>query len=153
MNYVRRQSSPAKVLFVALFCVATVLTLVKLSKASIGNVTKGDLAGPWQATVVLANSGCGPMTMVVNFTLNGSGSATNASLVEHGACGDSTLTGQTFTISSLSSNGSGTASLSCGVGCGWGFTIQVAPDRSIFNLADVLSSNPNNFVEGTAIHQ
>src|SRR5262245_49090886 len=34
----------------------------------------------------------------------------------------------------MNSNGSGTANLVCGTGCGFNFNIQVAPDRSIFNL-------------------
>jgi hypothetical protein len=153
MNYIQRKVSPAKIVLLGILCLAAVFTLVKHSKASIGNISKADLTGSWQATVVLANSGCGPMTLLVNFTLNGSGVATNANIVQHGACGDSTLTGQTFTISSLNANGSGVAGLTCGSGCGWGFNIQVAPDRSIFNLVDVNPANANNFVEGTAIHQ
>jgi hypothetical protein len=58
---------------------------------------------------------------------------------------------QTFNIISLNSNGSGTAGLTCGTGCGWTFAIQVAPDRSSFNMVDV--TDPGNFLEGTAIHQ
>jgi hypothetical protein len=51
----------------------------------------------------------------------------------------------------LDSNGSGTAGLTCGAGCGFTFQIQVAPDRTVFNLVDV--TDPNNFLEGVAIHQ
>lgn len=153
MNYVRQHMSPARIVVFGIVCLVTVVTLAKMSRANIGTVAKVDLSGPWQATLLMANSGCGPESALVNFTLNGSGVATNANLVIHGACGDSTITGQTFTISSLTPNGSGTASLSCGTGCGWGFNIQVASDRAVFNLVDVLSQNPNNFVQGTAIHQ
>jgi len=66
-------------------------------------------------------------------------------------CGDSTATNLPITITSLASNGSGTANLSCGSGCGFNFHIQVSADRSTFNLVDV--SDPGNFLEGTAIHQ
>lgn len=153
MKLVQRQISPAKIALLGILCLATVVGLVKHSKASIGNISKADLSGNWQATLIAANSGCGPMSMLVNFTLNGSGVATNATIVEHGACADTTVSGQTFTIQSLGSNGSGLAGLSCGTGCGWGFNIQVSPDRSTFNLVDVNPSNPSNFVEGVAIHQ
>jgi hypothetical protein len=127
-------------------------SVVKVSKAT-GLISKADLEGPWQTTLVLANGGCGPMSILVNFTLNSAGTATNATLVSHSGCGTSTTTGQTFTISSLGQNGSGTANLSCGVGCGWNFRIQVSADRSIFNLVDVDVNNPGNYVQGVAIHQ
>jgi len=153
MKQMQRHMSPTKLALLGILCLATVAGLVKHSKASVGNISKADLSGNWQATLIAANSGCGPMSMLVNFTLNGSGVATNANIVEHGACADTTVTGQTFTIQSLGSNGSGTAGLSCGSGCGWGFNIQVSPDRGTINLVDVNSGNPNNFVEGTAIHQ
>lgn len=73
--------------------------------------------------------------------------------VAHLGCGDGTTTGVTFTINTLNTNGSGTANLTCGVGCGWNFDIQVSPDRAMFNLVDVSSANPGNYLEGVAIHQ
>jgi len=60
-------------------------------------------------------------------------------------------TGQTFTINSLIANGSGTAGLSCGADCGWTFNIQVARNREIFNLVDVV--NDGNYLAGTAVRQ
>jgi hypothetical protein len=143
---------PLGQLAVIAFSIVTVLTVTTPSFAT-GNIGKADLAGPWQATLILANSGCGPMSILVNFTLNANGQATNATLVSHGSCGDSKTTDQSFTIDTLNSNGSGTAGLSCGTSCGWNFNIQVAPDRSSFNLVDVSTQNPGNFVEGVAIHQ
>ena len=67
--------------------------------------------------------------------------------------GNSTLTGQTFTILSLNADGSGTASLT---GCGEGggtctFAIQVSADRSTFNVVDV--SDSSNLWAGTAMHR
>jgi hypothetical protein len=50
-----------------------------------------------------------------------------------------------------SSNGSGTANLSCGSGCGWDFDIQVSPDKQTFNLVDVV--NGGNGLAGVAIAQ
>ena len=124
------------------------------------DITISQLAGPWQAALIWSGSGCGPQTGLVNFTLDPSGTTNSAVIVGHTqGCGNSTLTGQTFTISSLNANGSGTASLSCGPGCGWGFNIQVMKAVNnrqvpqIFNLVDVNPANPGNFVEGTAIRQ
>jgi hypothetical protein len=56
-----------------------------------------------------------------------------------------------FHVQSLKPNGSGTAGLTCGEGCGWQFNIRVAPNVSIFNLVDV--DNGGNYVIGTAIRQ
>jgi hypothetical protein len=63
------------------------------------------------------------------------------------------VTGQTFTVLTISANGSGTANLSCGTGCGWNFNIQVSPDRSTFSLVDVSAANPSNYLSGMAVHQ
>ena len=150
---------PARVVVIALLTLVTVVSAVKFSRASIGVISKADLAGPWQATL-FGNTGCGLVSMLVNFTLNSSGTATNATITSHlsgpstSACHDGAVTtGQTFTIFSLNSNGSGTAGLSCGPSCGWVFRIQVAPDRAIANLTDVDTANPFNTPTGTMIHQ
>jgi hypothetical protein len=137
-----------RIALLAVFGMAAALSLVTVSHAT-GNVSKSDLSGTWQ--IVLGGfTGCGQSTELATITLNASGAGTGT-LQTHGSCGDSSLTGQTFTVSSLKANGSGTAGLSCGTGCGWAFTIQVSPDRSTFNLVDI--TDPGNFLEGTAIHQ
>lgn len=141
-------SQPVRIAVLAVFGMVAAISLVTVSFAT-GNVSKGDLAGTWQITLG-GVTGCGQSTELANITLNSNGSGTGT-LQTHGSCGDSSLTGQTFTISSLKTNGSGTAGLSCGTGCGWAFTIQVSPDRSTFNLVDV--TDPGNFLEGTAVHQ
>jgi hypothetical protein len=122
-------------------------------------VTIAQLAGSWQATLV-GNTGCGLVSMLVTFTLNSSGSATDATITTHlsgpntSGCIDGTvLTGQTFTIDSLNSNGSGTAGLSCGSGCGWNFQIQVAKNHQVANLTDIDTANPYNTPTGTMILQ
>ena len=150
---------PARIVGIALLTLVTIVSAVKSSRGSIGNITKADLAGPWRATLV-GNTGCGLVSMLVTFTLNGSGTATNATITTHlsgpstsGCTDGSVTTGQTFTVSTLNSNGSGTAGLSCGVGCGWEFEIQVSPDRGVANLTDVDVSNPFNTPTGTMIHQ
>lgn len=128
------------------------IAAVKPSFATIGTINKADLSGPWQMALS-GNTGCGKVSMLVKVTLGGAGLGTNGVITTHGDCGDTILTGQTFQISTLAANGSGTAGLSCGPGCGWNFTIQVSPDRSIFNLVDVDPANPGNYLSGTAIHQ
>ena len=150
MKNVRRSVRLAGV--VALGLVAMV-AMVRTSKASIGNVSKSDLAGAWQMTIV-GQTGCGFGTTLYTFTLNSSGSTSNATGTYHTAgCGDGTSSGNTFTIQSLNANGSGTAGLTCGSGCGWLLNIQVAPDRSTFNVVDVSPLNSGNYIEGVAIHQ
>lgn len=119
------------------------------SWASTGNIVTSDLAGIWQIAL-RGTTGCGLSAMQANVTLNTAGNGT-ATLVTHGPCGDSTVTGQTFKIISMSANGRGTANLTCGTACGWNFTIQVAPNRSSFSLVDVSPENPGNYVEGEAI--
>ncbi len=123
------------------------------------SITVQDLAGTWQATLI-GNTGCGLTSMLVTFTLDSSGMATNASNTGHvlnggnaGCLDGATSTGNTFTITLLNPNGSGTAGLSCGAGCGWNFHIQVAPDKNIFNLVDVDPANFNNLLQGVAIRQ
>ncbi len=120
---------------------------------TVGDIVKANLSRPWQMAVY-GNTGCGVASMLVTFTLSTTGTATNATETYHTAgCGDTVTTGNTFTIQSLNADGSGVAGLSCGTGCGWTFNIQVAPDRSSFNVVDVSSANPGNFQVGTAIHQ
>jgi putative copper export protein len=144
----RRQ--PARVVFLFVLGVAAVASLVTASYAT-GNIVKGDLTGPWVVSLT-GNTGCGLVGMEATFTLNSSATGT-ATLITHGQCGDSTVTGQTFTVITLSTNGHGTANLSCGTGCGWNFDIQVASDRSTFSLVDVSSANPGNYIAGVAVHQ
>ncbi len=115
-----------------------------------GNISTSDMRGSWQLTLY-GVTGCGDSSLLVTFTLPTSGTTSNAT--ETGAssnCGVSTTSGQTFQITSMNANGSGTAGLSCGSGCGWTFNIQMSPDRSTFNLVDM--NDPNNFLEGVAVN-
>ena len=122
-------------------------------------ITIPQLAGPWQATLI-GNTGCGLVSMLVNFTLDSSGTATDATFTTHlsgpnkgGRIDGTVTTGQIFTINSLNSNGSGTAGLSCGTGCGWEFQIQVSKNHQVANLTDVDTANPYNTPTGTMILQ
>ena len=139
----------ARFVFLFALAIAAVATLVTASHAT-GSIGKADLNGPWSLSVT-GNTGCGLSAMQATFSLNnGTGTAT---LTTHGQCGDSVLTGQAFTISTISANGSGTANLACGAGCGWNFNIQVSPDRSTFSVVDVSAANPSNYLAGVAVHQ
>jgi hypothetical protein len=149
MNYFRQQISPARVAFVTVFVLIILASVAKVSKGT-GVIDKDDLAGSWQAALV-GDTGCGAGTILVNFTLNSSGTGP-ATLHGHSGCGTTTTTGQTFTVTTLNSNGSGTAGVSCGTGCGFTFAIQVSPDRTQFNMADITDPIPNALA-GTAIHQ
>jgi len=146
----KKTRQPARFVFLFAVAVAAATLLVPASHAT-GNINKGDLTGPWMATLV-GNTGCGLGTLQANFTLNNAGTGT-ATIITHAQCGDSVTTGQTFTVITLSPNGSGTAGLTCGTGCGWTFNIQVSPERSTFNLVDVAVANPNNYLAGMAVHQ
>lgn len=118
------------------------------------SLTIGQLQGKWAAAIV-GNTGCGFTTMYVTFTLNarGQGNGTATSQGHSSGCPDGTVTGLSFNILSFHPNGSGTANLTCGSGCGWNFLIQLDKDAHQFNLVDVDPLNPGNYLAGTAIHQ
>ena len=133
-----------------LFALSLVAFLAATKPASAtGNIVKSDLKGNWRIAL-RGNDGCGFATMLADVTINSSAVGTGT-LQTHGQCGDSTLPSQTFTVSTLNPNGSGTASLSCGSGCGWGFDIQVSADRTKFNLVNVIPPNGSNFIEGEGV--
>jgi hypothetical protein len=149
MNHSRRRIEPARlVIFVVLSLVVTG-SIVKLSRATIGTITKADLSGAWAATLT-GDTGCGIATSHFAFTLSTAGSGSGTLQSHTSGCGNITNT-QTLTITSLSSNGAGTATLTCGTGCVFTLAIQVAPDRSVFSLVDV--TDTGNFLEGVAVHQ
>jgi len=63
--------------------------MFRASKASISNVSKSDLAGAEQMTII-GQTGCGFGTTLYTFTLNDSGSSSNVASTSHTAgCGDS----------------------------------------------------------------
>ena len=142
----------ARLASLVVLSLVVVVALTAQSSAT-GNIVKADLSGAWQMTII-GQTGCGFGTTLYTFTLNASGSSSDVTGTYHTAgCGDGTSSGNTFTILSLNPDGSGTAGLSCGTGCGWNLNIQVSPDRSKFNVIDVSPANPGNFIEGVAIHQ
>ena len=115
------------------------------ARAQLG-VTLNDLVSkPWQMALV-GKTGCGQTSMLfTGFLSPKSGILTTSS-----PCGFSSST-QTFTITSLSSTGAGTANLTCGSGCGWNFDFQVN-NLWTMDLVDVVNGG-NNVLAGTAIAQ
>ena len=117
--------------------------------AATGNIVKSDLKGTWKISLHgLTDCGFVSMLATMTFGTNGTGAGP---IQIHGACGDSTLAGQTFTVATLSKLGEGTATLTCGGACLWHFNIQVAPDRTKFNLADVTATDIGAFLAGVAV--
>jgi hypothetical protein len=119
--------------------------------SATGNIVKSDLKGTWQITL-RGRTACGYASMLARLTFNTTGVGTGP-LTTHGDCGDSTVD-QTFTVTSLKANGAGKATLTCGTACAgglWHFDIQVAPDRTKLNLADVTITDTDSFLEGVGI--
>jgi len=143
MNY------PRQIVILVVLCLVAILSVSKLTKAT-GTIGKDDLSGVWVATLT-GDTGCGISTSHVVFDLNTAGSGPVTIQSHTSGCGNSTSTGQTFTITSMNPTGLGTAGLTCGTGCGFTFDIQASPDRVTFSLVDI--TDPGNFLEGVAIHQ
>jgi hypothetical protein len=139
----------ARLVMAAMLVFVSVLSMVTASAAAEKPpITISGLAGPWQL-VFVGNTGCGISSLLFTGTLSTSGVATGT-LIGNNGCGSSNST-QTLTITSLKPNGSGTAGLTCGPGCGWTFDIQVSPNRQVFNVVDV--TDPNNWLAGSAVKQ
>jgi len=133
----------------SLVVLVVAVALLSIPSSATGNIVKSDLTGTWQIALA-GNTGCGLVAMQATATINSAGKGT-ASIITHGQCGDSSLSGQSFNINTLAANGSGTAGLTCGIACGWNFNIQVSPDRSKFSLVDIYPANPRNYLSGVAV--
>ncbi len=140
----RRCYTPARIVLLLVLATASFAP-----RAKAQTVTIAQLAGPWQVDVI-GNTGCGHTAMGFAGTLNASGTATGTLTVTSEGCGGPSTSSQTFTINSLNDDGAGTASLTCGQGCGWSFNIQVAGNKWTFNLVDV-SNGDGNGLAGTAV--
>ena len=124
---------------------------VLLSGSAEAGVTKAMMRGAWTA-VLGGNTGCGISSMYVTFRLNSSGVGVATIEMHSTGCANSITTENPISIQTLNADGRGTAGLSCGLGCGWQFKIQVAEGGHSFILADVDADNPNNTPTGMAIH-
>ena len=107
-----QSKSAHKGLLSALSAALLAIGLVAPSANAAENITIGELQGKWQATLLWSNSGCGPMSGLLNFTFGTNGTTSTATLTTNsgktsaGLCGPSTST-QSFTVQSLKPNGSG----------------------------------------------
>lgn len=113
-------------------------------------ITIAQLAGTWQIAVA-GNTGCGVSSILFKGTLNTSGTGTGTFTGSSAGCGSSSTT-ETFSIISLDTKGNGTAGLTCGSGCGFIFNIQVAKNKQMFNMVDVVDGG-SNVLAGTAVKQ
>jgi hypothetical protein len=143
----RRKSTRFAVL--GLLLLATIGSLVGVSAAA-SPITIAQLAGPWQIAVS-GNNGCGVSSLLYTGKLDSTGHSTGTLVGSSAGCGPSTTT-QTFNILSLNGNGSGTAGLTCGAGCGWVFNIQVSRNKQVINMVDVHDGGAN-VLAGTAVKQ
>jgi hypothetical protein len=133
-----------------LVVVLTLVTLVAVAVPNASAVTVADLAGTWQATL-FSNASCGVGTQVLVFSLNSSGIATDVQYNYHtSACGTGTDTNQSFTITSLNPDGSGTAQLVI-EGTTTTYNIQANQGGTVFNMADI--TDKNQYHQGTALRQ
>ena len=155
-NAMGRNFRAARMAVLAVIVLATMVSAATLSFAADHHkaqpqVTLASLKGNWGGSF-FGQTGCGVGATYISFTLdsNGSGRGTAKEAFHTAGCGDGTGT-YDFVISSLNANGSGTAGLSCGSGCGFALVIQVSKNHQVMTLVDV--SDPNNYLEGTVIHQ
>jgi hypothetical protein len=150
VTYRRLPAWPASLATLLLVTIGSLVVFGAQPGAKAPSIAIYQLEGSWQIGVA-GNTGCGLSSLLAVVTLNSSGTGTAAVTSQTAACGPSTNTPETFTITSLNPNGSGTANWSCGPGCGWNYAIQVAPNRQVFNLVDV--TDPDQFLVGTAVRQ
>lgn len=145
-----------RIAVLAVLVLATMVSAVTLSFAADHQkpqplVTLASLKGSWAGSFY-GQTGCGVGTTYLTFTLdaNGNGRGTAKEAFHTAGCGDGSGT-YDFVISSLNANGSGSAGLSCGSGCGFTLMIQVSKNHQVMTLVDV--TDPDNYLEGTVIHQ
>jgi hypothetical protein len=124
--------------------------LVELPIRRAPGVSVSALAGSW-AISLGGNTGCGLATMYATVDLDATGKGSAQIRGSSTGCPPSFDPAEPFQITSLNPDGSGTAGLACGPGCGWVFTIQVPEGATnLFTLVDVAPENPNNVLVGTA---
>jgi hypothetical protein len=151
---INSRREPARLaLSVALMLVTLVSVAMPAAAADKGarpEVTFAKLKGTWLATMY-GQGGCGVGTKLISFTLNSVGVATDASDTYHTvSCGNDTVLGLTFTITSLNTTGTGFATLS-GSGPTLNYAIQISANSQVMELVDITDSG--NYEEGSAIKQ
>jgi hypothetical protein len=140
---------PALLMAVTLVAVMSVAAPFATAEVHPNVIKLANLAGSWQATLI-GQGGCGFGSKLLTFTMNASGDSTTGNWSSNTTgCGTSSVA-LTVTITSLNSDGSGTARLEAGSGV-FHFNIQVNPTSNVFNLVDITDSA--NYEEGTAVKQ
>ena len=136
----------------AVWGLAAILLAIPVNANANNTQLLGLMQGTWKAALS-GNTGCGVTSAFVTFTLdaNGSGAGTAKVVMHSTGCVNKVITAQDFSIDTLGSGGTGTAHLTCGVGCAWAFMIQVEDTGKVFILTDVNAGNPQNTPTGTAI--
>ena len=141
----------AFVMALVTFTLATPVTPAAAQTHARPEVTLTKLKGSWQTTFV-GQDACGTGSALVKFTLNSSGVATNSTWQYHSAsCGDGANTGLNFTIDTLNTDGSGTATLNVSESSKIALTIQVSANGQVMNMVDITDSN--HYLAATAIKQ
>jgi hypothetical protein len=136
----------------ALLVALTVVAVMAMASpfAAAEDITVAKLAGSWQATVIGEGPGCGFGSKLLTFTLNSSGDSTSGTWhYSTVSCGQDSEPA-VFNITSLDSDGSGTADLTVG-GNTYTYTIQVNSSVNVFNLVDI--TDASQYEEGSAIKQ
>ena len=150
----KRQSQPMRLAFVmaiTMFTLVAAVTPIAAQTHARPEVTLAKLKGAWQATFV-GEDACGMGSSLVTFTLGSSGVATNATWQYHSAsCGDGANTGLNFTIDTLNTDGSGTATLNVSESSKITLTIQVSVNSQVMNMVDITDSS--HYLAATAIKQ
>ena len=126
-----------------------VATVMAEAAPTASAVTLASMKGSWQATVV-GQGGCGLGTKLINFTLDSGGFSTSGSWHANTVGCGTVSEPLTFTITSLGSNGNGTAILTAG-SLVLHLDIQVNSASNVLNMVDI--SDSGNYEEGTAIKE
>ena len=110
------------------------------------------MKGTWVAALS-GVTGCGTTTLETTFTLDATGNGTQISATQHTVgCGDIDLSGLSAQIQQFNPDGSGFIALGCGVGCGFGFDIQVVKaGPQAFTMAP--QTVPGNYLAGVALRK
>jgi hypothetical protein len=125
---------------------------VAVRRSTAGNITKTNLAGPWQVAIGAEDDGGCYTSLTFNFKLNAKAIASKVTLAGHSCDGPGVPPlVSTFTVLTLNADGSGTANFHCGVSCDIPFNIQISPDRSFMSLVSV--EGLGDFWIGTGIPQ
>lgn len=128
----------------------TLAAVIPAAAAEHPPITVAQLAGPWFVSFS-SHASCGNGTHLLIFTLNSTGTADDfADTYSTTGCGQGQHPSQTFTIETLNSGGTGTATFSNN-GNTLTFNIQVNLAGNLISLVDV--TDVNQIWSGTAVKQ